>query len=336
MRNRCNLCGGKLRNGICTECGMDNRKTDEKYKYHTSKSVSSENAHSSENITVEKKTKRNFDRKQPVFKKQTQNFEIKNIKAIFYGAAALVIFVAFIAPEFNSEADLEPYPEIQEEISNTEDILDVTVEEIEKDEMFPAVEQWEDCMESGLYVVGVDIPAGEYTITAPPGSVFQTYYSPQYEDEYVSFGRAPSGIEEMQDVSLCEGMLVRINGSNIRFASWNAQVENLTERMENPLTNSVQITGEAVAGEDFPEGTYDIEVVGKKEGTFTYSYENEFYFSAWLKPVYAEGNTYASTYYHNVVLPQGAQIDTGEMTVMLIPSKGVVNEDYTSFYGNTI
>ena len=91
-----------------------------------------------------------------------------------------------------------------------------------------------------------------------------------------------------------------------------------------------------VAGEDFPEGTYDIEVVGKKEGTFTYSYENEFYFSAWLKPVYAEGNTYASTYYHNVVLPQGAQIDTGEMTVMLIPSKGIVNEDYTSFYGNTI
>lgn len=106
--------------------------------------------------------------------------------------------------------------------------------------------------------------------------------------------------------------------------------------MDNPLTNSVQITGAAVVGEDFPEGTYDIEVVGEKEGTFTYSYENRFHFSAWLKPVYAEGNVYGTTCYHNVVLPYGTQIDTGEMTVMLIPSEGIVNDDYTFFYGKTI
>lgn len=82
MRKRCDLCGGKLRNGICMECGMDNRKTDEKYKYHANKSSVSENVHSPENITFEKKIKRNSDRKQSVFKKYTQNFEIKNIKTI--------------------------------------------------------------------------------------------------------------------------------------------------------------------------------------------------------------------------------------------------------------
>lgn len=330
MGKRCRLCGGKLRNGICTECGMDNRKTDEKYSRHAEKNASAEHIHEAEYTTAEKKTKSNSVRNQFVSKKQTQHSEVKNIKVIFYGAAVLLVLAALFLSKDNSEADLELNTEVQEEV------FDMSVENAEQEVQFPVIAQWENTLESGLYVVGVDIPAGEYTITAPPGSVFQTYYSPQYEDEYVSFGRAPSGIEEMQDVSLCEGMLVRINGSNIRFASWNAQVENLTERMENPLTNSVQITGEAVAGEDFPEGTYDIEVVGKKEGTFTYSYENEFYFSAWLKPVYAEGNTYASTYYHNVVLPQGAQIDTGEITVRLIPSKGIVNEDYTSFYGNTI
>ena len=32
MRNTCSLCGGKLKDGICTECGMDNRKSDEAYK----------------------------------------------------------------------------------------------------------------------------------------------------------------------------------------------------------------------------------------------------------------------------------------------------------------
>lgn len=32
MKNICILCGGKLRDGICTECGMDNRKSDDRYK----------------------------------------------------------------------------------------------------------------------------------------------------------------------------------------------------------------------------------------------------------------------------------------------------------------
>ena len=32
MAGKCILCGGKLRNGICTECGMDNNKTDAAYR----------------------------------------------------------------------------------------------------------------------------------------------------------------------------------------------------------------------------------------------------------------------------------------------------------------
>ena len=57
---------------------------------------------------------------------------------------------------------------------------------------------------------------------------------------------------------------MRVSGSNMRFFSWDAEVENLTERVENPLTNQVQIIGKAVAGRDFAAGTYDIEAVGEK------------------------------------------------------------------------
>lgn len=32
MKYTCSLCGGKLKDGICTECGMDNRKSDEMYQ----------------------------------------------------------------------------------------------------------------------------------------------------------------------------------------------------------------------------------------------------------------------------------------------------------------
>lgn len=31
MKKSCVLCGGKLKDGICTECGMNNRKSDEQY-----------------------------------------------------------------------------------------------------------------------------------------------------------------------------------------------------------------------------------------------------------------------------------------------------------------
>ena len=53
MGKRCRLCGGKLRNGICTECGMDNRKTDEKYSRHAEKNASAEHIHEAEHTTAE-------------------------------------------------------------------------------------------------------------------------------------------------------------------------------------------------------------------------------------------------------------------------------------------
>ena len=65
MGKRCSLCGGKLRKGICTECGMDNRKSDERYLYHADKNVSPENVQPVENTTAEKKTKR----KKQIYKK---------------------------------------------------------------------------------------------------------------------------------------------------------------------------------------------------------------------------------------------------------------------------
>ena len=153
----------------------------------------------------------NSVRNQFVSKKQTQHSEVKNIKVIFYGAAVLLVLAALFLSKDNSEADLELNTEVQEEV------FDMSVENAEQEVQFPVIAQWENTLESGLYVVGVDIPAGEYTITAPPGSIFQTYNNPQYEDEHVSFGKAPSGIEEVKNIPLYEGTLVRVSGSNMRF-----------------------------------------------------------------------------------------------------------------------
>ncbi|HEY9574993.1 MAG TPA: hypothetical protein VIR32_05615 [Lachnospiraceae bacterium] len=38
--NKCTLCGGKLKNGICTDCGMDNRRSDSHYEVSRDKASS--------------------------------------------------------------------------------------------------------------------------------------------------------------------------------------------------------------------------------------------------------------------------------------------------------
>ena len=73
MGKRCRLCGGKLRNGICTECGMDNRKRMKNIPVMQSKNASAEHIHEAEHTTAEKKTKSNSVRNQFVSKKQTQH-----------------------------------------------------------------------------------------------------------------------------------------------------------------------------------------------------------------------------------------------------------------------
>lgn len=57
MKNICSLCGGKLREGICTECGMDNRKSDDMYKGILNQS-SCDNASMTHVHTREEETKK--------------------------------------------------------------------------------------------------------------------------------------------------------------------------------------------------------------------------------------------------------------------------------------
>lgn len=329
MRKRCSLCGGKLKNGLCTECGMDNRKTDDVYCHNVSADV-----------PVEQKVKDNSARNQSQSRKQHVGFEKKNLKVVFYAAAALLVLVVFIAPEFNSDTN----PELYNVETDVPDVPDIPAEVVEttKSEfyLFPEGKAWQEDLTAGLYVVGVDIPEGEYTISAPPGCVYQAYNVPEYCEDYVGytcFGKAPDGIEELTDVPLFAGTLVRIGGySPVKFVTRNGQIDSRVDRIENPLTEEVEISGEVVAGSDFPAGTYDIEATGEMMGTVIYEYGDVFHLSLMMNSKSGYQSIYSSEIYRNIVLPEGTTVNTGEITVRLIPSKGIVNEDYTSFYGNTI
>ena len=71
---------------------------------------------------------------------------------------------------------------------------------------------------------------------------------------------------------------------------------------------------------------------GEKEGTFYYSYKDKIQMSIWLKPMQKTKTYIFCVLSENGFALKGTQIDTGDMTVMLVPSKGIVSEDYASFY----
>lgn len=52
MGNRCALCGGKLKNGICIDCGMDNRKSDTDYEKYEQKYGKSASGQAKENVQI--------------------------------------------------------------------------------------------------------------------------------------------------------------------------------------------------------------------------------------------------------------------------------------------
>ena len=115
----------------------------------------------------------------------------------------------------------------------------------------------------------------------------------------------------------------------------NAQAEQTTGGLPNPLTESVRISGgqTLTVGEDFPAGVYDLSAVsgyGAPEITICDQEGNE------LQTLYPwlTDSSETESIYRNVVLPQGAVFSNTdeELELELVPSETIVSEDYLGYY----
>ena len=130
----------------------------------------------------------------------------------------------------------------------------VNYEYVEVLEELPAQgEHWDNELPAGMYMVGVDIPEGEYVVSGQDGSSFEVHdrtHSIYYQE---SFGTEEYEIEQAEGVPLFKGALVCVDGMNpVSFASENAQTQALESRISNPLAEAVDATGIMTAGVDFP------------------------------------------------------------------------------------
>ena len=340
---RCSLCGGKLNsNGICTECGLDNNKSDKNYRINQSECDHEPltHVHHGKNEKPEKQPKPNTPRQSwqgstTTYSGNTGSTGSKKKKPgriISKIIAVIVIFNVFFGifqPLVSDILDdaISGYQENTEDYTRS-DPYEYVTKELPEDGESVSFE-----LTSGDYVVGVHIPEGNYQ-----ADVSYDYDTVQVDDGdsglylYEYAGRTDG--DYLDDLRLYNGAIVHISSqTTITLYSDNAQTDNVFYE-DNPLAGQkpVTIKEDAIVGPDLPAGVYDLTLVSG-EGSVDVDIYTEYGESMETKNLYLGENCTDGKEYKNLVLPKNAQITLDDnMELRLTPSEKVSTTDYYQYY----
>lgn len=347
---RCSLCGGKLNsNGICTECGLDNNKSDKNYRINQSECDHEPltHVHHGKNEKPEKQPKPNTPRQSWQGSTTTYSGNTgstgstgrkksgKNKKPgriISKIIAVIVIFNVFFGifqPLVSDILDdaISGYQENTQDYTRS-DPYEYVTKELPEDGESVSFE-----LTSGDYVVGVHIPEGNYQ-----ADVSYDYDTVQVDDGdsglylYEYAGRTDG--DYLDDLRLYNGAIVHISSqTTITLYSDNAQTDNVFYE-DNPLAGQkpVTIKEDAIVGPDLPAGVYDLTLVSG-EGSVDVDIYTEYGESMETKNLYLGENCTDGKEYKNLVLPKNAQITLDDnMELRLTPSEHISTTDYYQYY----
>ncbi|MCF2679576.1 hypothetical protein JQM69_02480 [Faecalicatena contorta] len=336
---KCTLCGGKLDgNNVCTECGLDNSKSEKNYKINTASCDREPLTHVHEEN--EKKKKKSAP------KQYHMSAEQKAPKGKSGKKLALVVSIIFLVcgiagPVFSlitTVMENSDFSTGSGTFSWDDDYDDYDYEEMDpyeylEMELPESGDHAEYELTSGYYIVGVHIPAGNYKAVM------------QYDFDVVQVNDYDNGIylyeyegkdekNYLNDLRLFDGAVVTISSeTSVKLTTENAQQPAGTA-MANPVTDTYMITDtkERTVGKDITPGVYDIrltegcgafEMVIYDEDGAEYTYEN-FYFGE---------DESDGMEFKNLVLPENATITCEEgMNLTLTPSEIINSTDYLDYY----
>ena len=369
---RCSLCGGKLNSrGICTECGLDNSKSDKNYRINRSDCDGMPLTH-----VHEEKEKHRPDRKadhREINHKETnhkkrdygkqgyrmnesdmtgkkrrkhvQTPDITNRRRplkIVILAIIVITVLGNLYEEHKYDIEYAIGDAVQGVFQDTGDQKTNDTDETDYDhyqyvtrEIPKEGESADYELTSGNYVAGVEIPEGIYTVT--PQDDYDTVQIDDPENSIYLYEYTEGKKDKIEDIRLYKGAHLTLNcKTTVKLHTDNAQdVEAMeTAGQSNPLTESVDIKGQKTltAGRDLEPGIYDLSRVSGAGNVDVIIYSDEQEeINSWSQCLSEDGIDGET--FHYLVIPENATMEVSEdLKIRLTPSEQIASTDYYGFY----
>lgn len=369
---RCSLCGGKLNSrGICTECGLDNSKSDKNYRINRSDCDGMPLTH-----VHEEKEKHRPDRKadhREINHKETnhkkrdygkqgyrmnesdmtgkkrrkhvQTPDITNRRRPLKIVILAIIVIAVLGNLYEEHKyDIEyavgdavqgVFQDTGDQKTNDTDETDYDHYQYVTREIPKEGESADYELASGNYVAGVEIPEGIYTVT--PQDDYDTVQIDDPENSIYLYEYTEGKKDKIKDIRLYKGAHLTLNcRTTVKLHTDNAQdVEAMeTAGQSNPLTESVNIKGQKTltAGRDLEPGIYDLSRVSGAGNVDVIIYSDEQEeINSWSQCLSEDGIDGET--FHYLVIPENATMEVSEdLKIRLTPSEQIASTDYYGFY----
>ena len=369
---RCSLCGGKLNSsGICTECGLDNSKSDKNYRINRSDCDGMPLTH-----VHEEKEKHRPDRKadhREINHKETnhkkrdygkqgyrmnesdmtgkkrrkhvQTPDITNRRRPLKIVILAIIVITVLGNLYEEHKyDIEyavgdavqgVFQDTGDQKTNDTDETDYAHYQYVTREIPKEGESADYELTSGNYVAGVEIPEGIYTVT--PQDDYDTVQIDDPENSIYLYEYTEGKKDKIKDIRLYKGAHLTLNcRTTVKLHTDNAQdVEAMeTAGQSNPLTESVDIKGQKTltAGRDLEPGIYDLSRVSGAGNVDVIIYSDEQEeINSWSQCLSEDGIDGET--FHYLVIPKNATMEVSEdLKIRLTPSEQIASTDYYGFY----
>ena len=369
---RCSLCGGKLNSsGICTECGLDNSKSDKNYRINRSACDGMPLTHVHEENEKHRPDRKADHReinhketnhKKRVYGKQgyrmnesdmtgkkrrkhVQTPDITNRRRPLKIVILAIIVIAVLGNLYEEHKyDIEyavgdavqgVFQDTGDQKTNDTDETDYDHYQYVTREIPKEGERADYELTSGNYVAGVEIPEGIYTVT--PQDDYDTVQIDDPENSIYLYEYTEGKKDKIKDIRLYKGAHLTLNcRTTVKLHTDNAQdVEAMeTAGQSNPLTESVDIKGQKTltAGRDFEPGIYDLSRVSGAGNVDVIIYsEEQEEIDSWSQGQSEDGIDGET--FHYLVIPENATMEVSEdLKIRLTPSEQIASTDYYGFY----
>ena len=369
---RCSLCGGKLNSrGICTECGLDNSKSDKNYRINRSDCDGMPLTHvhgeKEKHRPDRKADHREINNKETNHKKRdygkqgyrmnesdmtgkerrkhVQTPDITNRRRPLKIVILAIIVIAVLGNLYEEHKyDIEyavgdavqgVFQDTGDQKTNDTDETDYDHYQYVTREIPKEGESADYELASGNYVAGVEIPEGIYTVT--PQDDYDTVQIDDPENSIYLYEYTEGKKDKIKDIRLYRGAHLTLNcRTTVKLHTDNAQdVEAMeTAGQSNPLTESVDIKGQKTltAGRDLEPGIYDLSRVSGAGNVDVIIYSDEQEeINSWSQCLSEDGIDGET--FHYLVIPENATMEVSEdLKIRLTPSEQIASTDYYGFY----